>query len=391
MRYDFDEILDRRATHALKWTSVPDGTIPMTIADMDFRMLSEVTDAIRTAADRGDFGYVGMMDEDYAAVIDWCAARHDEIIPREHLISTPGVLYTMHAAMYALTRPGDRVIVQPPLHTPSIVSAGLLGRVPVRNELILRPDGTYTFDPEGLDACFASGARVLMMCSPNNPTGRVWTRKELESVTEIVRQYDGYVVSDEIHRDIVWPGHEHIPIASLPGMEDRTVTVFSTSKTFNMGGFHIGSAVIANAELRNAVVRELYAFGHACGRPTALCIAAQTAAYRYGTQWGDEMLAYVDGNIRLVLDSLTGLPVRTYHPDGTFLLWVNISEMGFDTDSLADFSRRVRVAFDPGHYYETADYRSYRGPENFLRLNVSMPRALVAEAMERIRRGIEAQ
>jgi len=236
-KYDFDQFVDRRAIDALKW-DVPEGIIPMSIADTEFLSPPEIAEAIRERAAVASYGYTGMTDADYDAVLDWIATHQGQKVPRDHLLSTPGVLYTMRVVMYALTEPGDRVIIQMPLHTPSIGSAGLRQRVPIKNVMKRLPDGGYTFDLEDLERCFKSGARVLMMCSPNNPTGRVWTMEELSGVAELVEKYDAWIVSDEIHRDIVYRGKRHIPIATLPGMGERAITVFSTSKTFNMGGFH---------------------------------------------------------------------------------------------------------------------------------------------------------
>ena len=288
-KYDFDQVIDRRAIHAMKW-DVPEGIIPMSIADTEFLSPPEIAEAIRRRAAVASYGYTGMTDADYDAVLDWIAVHQGQRVPREHLLSTPGVLYTMRVVMYALTDPGDRVIVQTPLHTPSIGSAGLRGRIPVKNWMRRLPDGGYTFDLEDLEHHFREGARVLMMCSPNNPTGRVWTLEELSGIAELVRKYDAWIVSDEIHRDIVYRGKRHIPIATLPGMEERAITVFSTSKTFNMGGFHIGSAIIADSRLRAAVEQAFYEYGHSCGRPPLLCIVAQTAAYRHGAVWREELL-----------------------------------------------------------------------------------------------------
>jgi len=383
-RYNFDQGLNLRKTRASRYAGLPEDTILMTIADMTFPLMPEVAEAV--AAHLTDPGYIFMEDEDYATVIDWCRRRFGYTIPREHLLATPGVLYTTRCAMYALTKPGDRVIIQPPLHTPSIASASMQGRIPLRNEFRRTPDGGYTFDLENLEACFQSGGRVLMMCAPNNPTGRVWTKPELEAVAELVQRYDAYVVTDEIHRDIVWPGHTHVSIGNLPGMENRTVTAFSTSKTFNMGGFHIGSAVIPNPDLRKAVEQELYVFGHACGRPSTPCIAAQTAAYRYGEPWLEEMLAYVDGNMNLAMEMLADTPIHASHPEGSFLMWADITELGFDNVKLEEWCRELHLYFDPGHYYDTKDYQTYRGPEHHIRLNMAMPRQDVETALERIRK-----
>lgn len=388
--YDFDRIVDRRAIEAMKW-EVPERIIPMSIADTEFLSPPEIAEAIRERAAVASYGYTGMTDADYNAVLDWIAAHQRQKVPREHLLSTPGVLNTMRVVMYALTKPGDRVIVQTPLHTPSIGSAGFRQRVPVKNWMKRLRDGSYTFDLEDLERCFEEGARVLMMCSPNNPTGRVWTMEELSGVAELVKRYDGWIVSDEIHRDIVYRGKRHIPIATLPGMEERAITVFSTSKTFNMGGFHIGSVIIADPKLRAVVEQDFYEYGHACGRPPLFCIVAQTAAYKYGAGWLDELLDYLEGNITLALDYMQGTPLAACRPDGTFLLWVDCGALDMNTDELMSFMlNKAHILPDPGHYYDMYEIAGHKGLQHHFRLNIAMPRSLLEKAMDGLRKAVLA-
>ncbi len=387
-RYDFDRIIDRRAIKAMKW-KVPEGIIPMSIADTEFLSPPGIAEAIRERAAVASYGYTGMTDADYDAVLNWIAARQHQQVPREHLLATPGVLSTMRVVMYALTRPGDRVIIQTPLHTPSIGSAGLRQRVPVKNRMKRLSDGNYTFDLENLERCFKDGARVLMMCSPNNPTGRVWTMEELSGVAELVKRYDAWIVSDEIHRDIVYHGKRHIPIATLPGMEERVITVFSPSKTFNMGGFHIGSAIIANPKLRAAVEQTFYEYGYTCGRPPLFSIIAQTAAYKYGAGWLDELLDYLEGNITLALDYMQGTPLAAYRPDATFLLWVNCEALNMNTERLRSFMlNKAHILPDPGHYYDMYEIAGYKGLQHHFRLNIAMPRSLLEKAMGGLRKAV---
>jgi len=225
----------------------------------------------------------------------------------------------------------------------------------------------------------------------HNPTGRVWTMEELSGVAELVKEYDAWIVSDEIHRDIVYRGKRHIPIATLPGMEERAITVFSTSKTFNLGGFHIGSAIIADAKLRTDVTQAFYEYGHACGRPSSLCIVAQTAAYKHGAGWLEELLEYLDGNISLALKYLQGTPLTACRPDGTFLLWVDCETLGMNTDELMSFMReKARILPDPGHYYDMYEIADYKGLQHHFRLNIAMPRSLLEQAMDSLRNAVLA-
>lgn len=384
MTYDFDSIINRKALGAEKWKGLPDDTISMSIADMDFKIMPEVTEAVKKAAENGEFGYVSLNDKDYNAVIQWVKKRRGVEINPEHLVGTPGVLYSARTAMYTLTKPGDKVVVQTPLHTPSIATASMLGREPVINELIYK-DGKYYIDFDHLEACFKNGAKVFMLCAPNNPTGRVWTKQELETIGEIINKYDGYVVSDEIHQDIIWDGYKHISPVDIPSLSERSVAVFSTSKTFNMGGFHVGSAIIPNKDIRDAFVKRFYSHGHSCNRPSLLCAVAQTAAYSYGEEWYRQMMEYVKQNMILAKQYLSETPIRPNDPEGTFLLWADIDELKWDADKLWDvMNNEWKVIGDPGHYYHTKDYMTYKGPEQHIRLNLAAPRVQVEEAMSRI-------
>ena len=388
MKYDFDRIIDRRGTASCKWLAAPPDTLPLTTADMEFSAPPEVIEALKKKADFGVFGYDVMTDEDYQAVIDFVRARHGVSIPREHLLATPGVLYTMRCAMYMLTRPGDKVAVIAPLHTPSIRSAGMGGRVPQVSRMRRTPDGNYTFDLDDLEKQFRAGTKVLMMCSPNNPSGRVWTREELSGVAELAKRYGVTVVSDEIHRDLAYSGHRHLPIAELPGMAERTITVFSPSKTFNFGGMHIGSAVSANTDHLRKLRAKLYEYGHDCGRPPTFSLTAQTAAYRYGGEYLNELVAYLEGNADMMLRYLDGLPVHACRPEASFLLWVDCRELKLDTAGLAVLLREAGIAADPGHYYDTADIEGYTGPQHHFRLAFGVPRARLEAAMARLREAI---
>ena len=384
MKYNFDEVRDRRNTGKWGYCSQM-GAIGMGVADMDFRLVPEVADAIKQCVDEGEFGYAGMQGSDYKAVQDWLAYRGYSV-PGEYIVPTPGVLYSARAAMYMLTQPGEKVIVQTPLHTPSIATAAMQGRIPVENRMKY-VDGKYELDFENLEECFKQGAKVLMMCAPNNPTGRVWTMSELKTIAALVIKYNAYIVCDEIHRDIICAVYKHISPTELPEIADRTVAVFSTSKTFNMGGFHIGSAIIPNPELRERFKKQFYTWGHTCERPSTVCQAAQKAAYTHGREWYEEMMTYVDKNFDIALDALSDLPIHATHPEGTFLLWTDVSEMGLYTADL----RRVmleewKVFCDLGILYDTSEYQGKNVLEHHVRINLATTHANVEEAFDRIRK-----
>jgi cystathionine beta-lyase len=384
--YDFDRFVDRRNVGACKYLGVPGDILPMTIADMEFTAPPEVIEALKQRAEHGNFGYTMMTDRDYQAVISFVAKRHSMVIPREHLLATPGVLNTMRCAMYALTEPGDKVVVILPLHTPSIRSASMQGRIACESWMKRQSDGNYTLDFEDLEKHFIAGAKVLMMCSPHNPTGRVWRRDELTALAELVQKYDCMVISDEIHRDLVYPGHTHIPLATLPGMEKRVITVFSASKTFNLGGCHIGSAVIADEHLKEKIRSLLYEYGHECGRPPLFSLAAQTTAYEQGERYLEEMIAYLDQNVSLAMEYLQGTALKIFRPEASFLLWADCSAYQLTTRQLAEKLARAGVSADPGHYYDTWHIAGYEGLQHHFRLAIGMPRQLLEPALEKLRR-----
>lgn len=383
--YNFDTMIERRSFNACKYVGLAQNITAMNVADMDFVVPPEITSALHKRIEQTNYGYTFMGGEDYQAVIDWCRKRHQSVIKPEHLLATPGVLNTMRCSMYALTNPGDKVVVVLPLHTPSIRSASMQGRSKCESWLLETEDGDYTFDFADLEQHFQNGARVLMLCSPHNPTGRVWRRDELEQLAQLVKQYDVKVITDEIHRDLVYPGHRHIVFGELPGMAERTVTVFSASKTFNLGGCHIGSAVIANEEIFSKVRAKLYEFGHECGRPPVFSLAAQTAAYQYGENYLEELLKYLQKNIDLAEEYLTDLPITFRRPEASFLLWIDCRKLDLNTQQLNDLLASAGIASDPGHYYDMENIADYHGKQHHFRLAFAMPRPLLEQALERLR------
>lgn len=389
MKYDFENAVDRRGCSACKFMGVPADTVPMSIADMDFKAPPELLEELVKKAEFGNFGYTVMDEGDYGAVIDFVKWRHGMEIPRSDLVATPGVLNTMRCAMYVLSSPGDKVMVSLPLHTPSIRTAGMQGRVPVENWLQRRPGGDYTFDLEDMERGFREGARVLLMCNPNNPVGREWSLEELQEVARLAIQYDVKVISDEVHRDLVYSGHRHVCIAGLPGMAERTVTVFSASKTFNLGGMHIGSAVVANREWRERLVAKFYEYGHESGRAPVFSTVAQTAACTRCRGWLLELVEVLERNADMALHYLEGLPVFARRPDASFILWIDCSELGLDTAGLMELLQDARITADPGHYYKTADIFGYDGPQDHFRLTFGMPGGVLEPALARLRKAIE--
>lgn len=382
---DFDTVIDRRGTGSMKWDHLPKGydhIIPLSLADMDFRAPAAITEALARRLEHGIYGYTTMENADYEAILQWIQTRHRQSIPREWLLPTPGMIYAMRAAQYVLTQRGDRVVVMPPVHTPFFVTASRFGRQLISCPLICDEHGYYSMDYDGLEAHFAAGANLVMICNPQNPIGRVWTRQELTRLADLCLHYGVYIISDEIHRDILMPGSVFCTLDSIPGLAERSVSIFSPSKTFNMGGFHTATAVIPDPDIRKAVRQRLADFGHSCGRPTLFSIIAQTAAYTHGHDWLDALLTYLDGNFTQVLEMFADTPLKARKPEGTYMLWVDCSALGLDTPGLTTLLlEKASVYTELGHIFNTPDYQTYQGPQTHLRLNIAMPRTLLTRAV----------
>jgi len=384
--YDFDSIPEKRVTGNCKW-GCREGIIPMGVADMDFSSPPEVGEAIAERVKCGLFGYQTLTAENYDAIIDWRLKRHGEELKREWLLGTNGVLNTMRAAIYALTEPGDSVIVMTPLHTPSITSASMRGRRCVDVPMLCE-NGRYTFDLDGVDRAFKAGAKMIALCSPSNPTGRVWTYDELRGLADVIIANDAYILCDEIHSDIIYPGNKFISMRTLEGMGQRTVCTFSPSKSFNFGGFHIATLVCENSALRTRIKDIMYEAGICCGRPGAMEITAQHAAYTKGEKWLDELLVYLMGNIDLVTKELADTPLKPNRPEASILMWIDCSSLNWDTAAYREFSQSIGVTFDPGHYYFMDNHHigAYTGPQSHFRMNIGTHREVLREALRRIKR-----
>lgn len=384
--YDFDSIPMQRVHGNCKW-SVPDGVIPMGVADSDFSSPPQVGETIAERVKCGLFGYQVMTDDDYNAIINWRKNRHGEELQREWIVTTNGVLNTMRAAIYAMTEPGDSVIVMTPLHTPSITSASMRGRVCVDVPMLCE-NGRYTFDLDGIDRAFKAGAKMLALCSPSNPTGRVWTYEELKALADIVIANDKMVLCDEIHCDIIYPGNKFIPLRTIEGMGKRTVCTFSPSKSFNFGGFHIATLVCEDDVLRQRIQDIMYEAGICCSRPGAMEITAQTAVYTQGEEWLDALLSYLSDNIDIVIRELADTPLKVCRPEASILMWVDCSNLGWDTAQLYQFMAETGVSFEPGHYFFMDNHHidAYTGPQTHFRMNIGAHRQLLIEALARIKR-----
>ncbi|WP_281685720.1 MalY/PatB family protein [Thalassobaculum salexigens] len=401
MPFDFDEIIDRENTHSVKWDyhnhggfaawdktyghNGADRVLPMWVADMDFRCPPAVTKALGDLAAHGIFGYSAKTDDYVDAVCGWFRDRQGWDAQGEWLITAPGVVPTLNVVVRAFTQPGDKVIVQRPVYYPFFRVTTNNGCEVVSNSLILE-DGAYRMDLEDLEAKAKDPkARLLILCSPHNPIGRVWTAGELTAVAEICARHGVIVVADEIHGDLMFPGETFTPFATLGDTAaQNTIVCTAPSKTFNLAGLHTSNIFIPNPSLREQFAAT-YAL-HTLPGMNPFGIAATMAAYRGAGEWLDAVMAYVAGNAdRLIAFFGQEVPeIRAIRPQGTYLQWFDCRALGLDKDALEDLMlNRARVYFDEGYIF---------GDEGagFERINLACPRSVLDEALVRIRDAVRA-
>lgn len=396
MPFDFDEIIDRENTHSVKWDyhnhggfAVWDKTygrhgadrvLPMWVADMDFRCPPVVTEALGRLAAHGIFGYSAKTDDYVDAVCGWFRERQGWDVQGDWLITAPGVVPTLNVIVRAFTEPGDRVIVQRPVYYPFFRVTHNNGCEVVSNTLILE-DGAYRMDLDDLEEKARDPkAKLLILCSPHNPIGKVWDRADLTAVAEICARHGIIVVADEIHGDLMFPGVSFTPFATLGDTAaQNTIVCTAPSKTFNLAGLHTSNIFIPNPDLR-ACFAETYA-AHALPGMNPFGIAATMAAYRGGAEWLDAAMAYIAGNAdRLISFFGQEVPeIKAIRPEGTYLQWFDCRALGLDKDALEDLMlNKAKVYFDEGYIFGEEG-------EGFERINLACPRSTLDEALVRIR------
>lgn len=385
MKYDFDSIINRRGTASLKYDSDMermgrDDLLPLWVADMDFRLPDEVLDVIKKRVDHGIFGYTDPKPDYMDAVRKWFRERHGWEIRPDWITVTPGVVYAISTAVRAFTEKGDAVIIQEPVYYPFSECIRDNGRRLVNSQLIYE-DGRYRMDYEDFERkVIEERVRLFLLCSPHNPTGRVWTKEELIKIGEICQRHDVVVFSDEIHCDITYPGVKHIPFAGIsPEFAKRAVVGTSPSKTFNLAGLQVSNIIIPDSKLRERFRYENRAAGYS--QANTLGLTACKAVYELGDVWYREMLSYLEGNLGFVRKFVRRyLPkVRLVEPEGTYLVWLDFGETGFTPRELKRLIvDEARLWLDPGVIFgkETA---------LFERINIACPRSVLEEAMNRLR------
>lgn len=378
MKYDFDKTTDRRATNSYKWDSAPEGVLPMWVADMDFRTAPAIIDALQKRVAHGIFGYTRVPDAYYDAVTSWFSRRHGWDIDREWIIYTSGVVPAVSAVIKALTVPGDKVIVQTPVYNCFFSSIRNNGCEIVSNPLRRTAD-TYEMDFDALERCAADPrAKVMLLCNPHNPAGRVWTPDELTRLGNICLRNGVTVVADEIHCELVYQGFKYTPFASLSdAFLHRSVTCVSPSKAFNIAGLQIANIVAFDNDLRRRIDKAIN-INEVCD-VNPFGVAATIAAYNEGEEWLCQLLDYLHGNYEAMAKfcrrKLPEFPIARL--EGTYLVWMDCSSLGMPSDALE------HALLDDARLWLNAGTMYGAEGEGYMRWNIACPRSVMLDGLNR--------
>ena len=382
MKYNFNEEISRRDTNSYKWDSLDmERVIPLWVADMDFKTAPCIIEALRKRVEHGIFGYTRVPDKYYDACIHWFARRHNWQFQASDVIYTSGVVPAISAIIKALTLPGDKVIVQTPVYNCFFSSIINNGCVPSENNLIYT-DNTYYMDFEDLERKAADPeAKLLLLCNPHNPSGRVWTYNELIRVYEICKRNGVIVVSDEIHCELVYPPFIYIPFCSISEeVTSDSISCVSPSKSFNIAGLQIANIICRNEEMRKKIDKAIN-INEVCD-VNPFGVLATIAAYNEGEPWLTELIDYLQRNYECLVTffntELPDFPVTKL--EGTYLVWVDCRKTGLTSVELEEkLIREGEVWLNPGSMYGEAG-------EGFMRINIACPKARLEEGLKRIKK-----
>ena len=380
--FDFDAAVERRGSYSYKWDTTADGVLPMWVADMDFMTAPVIIEALRRRVDHGVFGYTAVPDEYYKAVDNWFSRRHGYHVARESVIYVPGVVPAISAIIKALVKPGEGVIVQTPVYNCFFSSIRNNGCVTVENRLrhIDCPDGSFTYeiDFDDLETKASDPAnRLLLLCNPHNPAGRVWSRDDLARIADICRRNGVVIVSDEIHCELTMPGFDFVSMATVT---DDAIICSSPSKAFNTAGLQIAN-IIVNDPAKRALIDKAVNINEVCD-VNPFGVTGLIAAYNGGEPWLNALIDYLHDNYLLTRDffarELPELPLARL--EATYLVWIDIRACHCDGDTIEELlADHDGILVNSGAMY---------GDRNYIRLNIATRRALLTEGLERLARGL---
>ena len=380
MKYDFDEIIERRGTGSVKWDESPSSdVIPMWVADMDFKAAPAILEAIRKRAEHGVFGYALVKDDYYAAIISWFQRRHQWTIRREEILYTTGVIPAMSCAIKALTMPGEKVLILSPDYNCFFSSIHNNGCEVLESVLRFSRNIPNRFEVDWEDfehQCADEKTTAFLLCNPHNPTGRVWTREELQQMADICHRHQVHIISDEIHCELIMPDHQFCPMATV---DDEAIILNSPTKSFNIAGLQVANIICRNVEWRRRINRaininevcDLNPFG-----PVAL-----KAAYNESEAWIDELNQYLWDNYQALSDFVAqNIPQWKVMPlEGTYLVWVDVSLCCDNVTAYTDkLMQEAKVWLNPGTMYGAESGKGY------VRINIACPKSRMMEALQRL-------
>ena len=387
MKYNFDEIIDRRGTESVKWDAVSErwgrnDLLPMWVADMDFRTPSFVMNALRKRLEHEVLGYTFACEEWYTSIINWLQSRHGWKVKREELTFMPGIVRGLAFAIQCFTEKGDKVMVMPPVYHPFFLVTEKNKREVVYSPLVLR-DGQYYIDFDRFRKDI-QGCKILILSNPHNPGGRVWTREELEQIAEICYESKTLVISDEIHADLTLPPYQHITFALVSEKARQNSLVFmSPSKAFNMPGLASSYCIIENKEICRCFQEYMEASELSEGHLFAYLSVA--AAYSNGTEWLDQVLAYIQSNIDFTDAFLSEyIPsIKMIRPQASYLVFLDCRTLGLNQKELVDlFVDGAHLALNDGTMFG-------KEGEGFMRLNVACPRSVLEKALKQLKKACD--
>ncbi len=383
MSYDFDRVIERRHSDSVKWRWYDEDVLPLWVADMDFLAPEPVIEALSERVQHGIFGYAHEPPELRDALTAWLVRRFNWRVAPESFVIVPGVVSGFNIACKAAAEPGDGVLVQTPVYPPMLNAPANFGLV--REDMPLTQDtsGRYGVDDALMAAAMSDRARLFLLCSPQNPTGRAFTQPELSRMADLCLKRGVTIISDEIHCDLVYPGAQHLPIAALsPEVGAATITLMAPSKTFNIPTLGFSLAIIENRDLRKAFRR---AMGDMVPHVGALAYTGALAAYTAGESWLDACITYLAANrdflVHYVAEHLPG--IRMWSPEATYLAWLDCRQANLPEDPYNFFLKHARVALNDGATFG-------EGGAGFVRLNFGCPRATLEQALERMRAALAA-
>jgi cystathionine beta-lyase len=381
MKYDFDQPLNRRETDSIKWNLYPSEVIPLWVADMDFCSADSVVQALKSRINHGVFGYSRPSQELIQVIQNRMQMLYRWNVDAPEIVFIPGIVAGINIAIQAFADAGEGILAQPPVYFHFLRDPVQHGRI-LRDPPLVKNGDAYEIDFDRFEHAIANDTRVFILCNPHNPVGRVFTKEELESLAETCLRHGLIICSDEIHCDLVFPPHSHIPIASLsPEIEDRTVTLMAPSKTYNMAGLDCGYAIIKNPDLRRrwkdfsyGLVPGINIMGH----------VAALAALKGGQEWLEQVMDYLQGNRDYLAAYINEMmpSIQMCRMEATYLAWMDCGQTGMKMKPAEFFLKKAHVALSDGEDFG-------KGGKNFIRLNFACSRKILAQALDRMKDALE--